>query len=173
MLTRMSDSSSRDLREPASAEGSGILAGLPRTRPQRASARRTASREAAPETSRTAASQQPNAAPSRPAPAGKGAKASAPAKAEGKTSASGGRPKTTAEGSARTKTRARVADNDSTRERAPRQGFEAEPDSLGPVQPPGSTELISSAAELAGELAKAGVNTGARVLKDFLSRLPG
>lgn len=44
---------------------------------------------------------------------------------------------------------------------------------MGPVLPPGSTELISSAAELAGELAKAGVNTGARVLRDFLSRLPG
>jgi hypothetical protein len=58
-------------------------------------------------------------------------------------------------------------------ERAPRQGFEAEPDSLGPVQPPGSTELVSSAAELAGELAKAGVSTGARVLRDFLSRLSG
>ena len=121
MLTRMSDSSSRDLREPASAEGSGILAGLPRTRPQRASARRTAARAA----------------------------------------------------SRKTRGGVRVADNGSARERAPRQGFEAEPDSLGPVQPPGSAELISSAAELAGELAKAGVDTGARVLKDFLSRLPG
>jgi hypothetical protein len=60
-----------------------------------------------------------------------------------------------------------------TTERAPRQGFEAEPDSHGPVQPPGSSELVSSAAELAGELAKAGVTTGARVLRDFLSRLPG
>jgi hypothetical protein len=171
MLTRMSDSSSRDLREPASNEGSGILAGLPRTRPQRASARRTASRASAPEASRTAASQQPSATSSRPAPAGRGAKATAPA--TGKTGASGKRPKTTAENPARTKARARVADKGATRERAPRQGFEAEPDSLGPVQPPGSTELISSAAELAGELAKAGVNTGARVLKDFLSRLPG
>jgi len=56
----------------------------------------------------------------------------------------------------------------------PAQGYEAEPESLrGPVHPPGSTELVASAAELAGELAKAGVNTGARVLRDFLSRLPG
>jgi len=59
-------------------------------------------------------------------------------------------------------------------EPAPRQGFEAEPDSLGrPVQPPGGTELAASAAELAGELAKAGVTTGARLVKDLLSRLPG
>ena len=56
----------------------------------------------------------------------------------------------------------------------PAQGYEAEPESLrGPVHPPGSAELVASAAELAGELAKAGVNTGARVLRDFLSRLPG
>ena len=59
-------------------------------------------------------------------------------------------------------------------EPVPRQGFEGEPDSLGgPVQPPGGTELVASAAELAGELAKAGVATGARLVKDFLSRLPG
>jgi hypothetical protein len=59
-------------------------------------------------------------------------------------------------------------------EPAPRQGYEAEPDSLGgPVQPPGGTELVASAAELAGELAKSGVTAGARVLRDFLSRLPG
>jgi len=59
-------------------------------------------------------------------------------------------------------------------EPVPRQGFEAEPDSLGgPVQPPGGTELIASAAELAGELAKAGVTAGARLVKDLLSRLPG
>lgn len=54
------------------------------------------------------------------------------------------------------------------------QGYEPESDSLSrPIQPPGSAELIASVAELAGELTKAGVNTGARVLKDFLSRLPG
>lgn len=56
----------------------------------------------------------------------------------------------------------------------PRQGYEAEPDSLaGPVQPPGSAELVSSASELAGELAKASVTAGARLVKDLLSRLPG
>jgi hypothetical protein len=55
----------------------------------------------------------------------------------------------------------------------PRQGFESESDSAsGPVHPPGGAELIASAAELAGELAKTGVTTGARLLKDFLSRLP-
>jgi hypothetical protein len=58
-------------------------------------------------------------------------------------------------------------------EAAPRQGFESESDrSHDSVQPPGGIELVASAAELVGELAKAGVSTGERVLKDVLSRLP-
>ena len=53
------------------------------------------------------------------------------------------------------------------------QGYEPDGDSLTrPIQPPGGAELVASLAELAGELAKAGVNTGGRVLKDVLSRLP-
>jgi hypothetical protein len=59
--------------------------------------------------------------------------------------------------------------------RVPKQGFEAESDSVGagPVHPPGGAELVTSAAELAGELAKTGVTTGVRLIRDFLSRLPG
>jgi hypothetical protein len=58
-------------------------------------------------------------------------------------------------------------------EAAPRQGFESESDrSNDSIQPPGGIELVTSAAELVGELAKAGVSTGERVLKDVLSRLP-
>jgi len=140
MLTRMSDSPNGDPPAPASADGSsrgsgdhgaegpGVLASLPRTRPQRASARRTALRAA-----------KSSKAPPRQA------KKRQPANSRGASD-----------------------------EPAPRQGFEAEPDSLGrPVQPPGGTELAASAAELAGELAKAGVTTGARLVKDLLSRLPG
>ena len=55
----------------------------------------------------------------------------------------------------------------------PKQGYEAEPEASGPVQPPGGAELIASAAELAGELARTGVSAGAKALRDFLSRLPG
>jgi hypothetical protein len=148
MLTRMSDSPKRDPRERTSAEGSGedldagadlgpgVLAGLPRTRPQRTSARRAASRAAETRVARTA---KPRKAASRPASKRKPAVNHRPVD-----------------------------------EPAPRQGFEAEPDSLaGSVQPPGGTELVASAAELAGELAKSGVTAGARLLKDFLSRLPG
>jgi hypothetical protein len=59
-------------------------------------------------------------------------------------------------------------------EPAPRQGFECEGErATGPVQPPGGPELVASAAELVGELAKAGVSVGERLLKDVFSRLPG
>ncbi len=141
MLTRMSDSPKSNPRPSASAdessggsdgtgnEGPSVLAGLPRTRPQRASARRIAARAAKPST----------------APPGQ-TKRHQPTKSRGTD----------------------------VGEPVPRQGFEAEPDSLaGPVQPPGGTELVASAAELAGELTKAGVTAGARLFKDFLSHLPG
>ncbi len=121
MLTRMSDSSSGNLREPTSTEDAGILAGLSRTRPQRASARRTAARTAKP----------------------------------------------------KKVTRTHVSTSQPAGESVPPQGYEPEGDSLSrPIQPPGSAEIIASVAELAGELTKAGVNTSARMLKDFLSRLP-
>jgi hypothetical protein len=42
----------------------------------------------------------------------------------------------------------------------------------GSVQPPGSAEFAASAVELLGELAKAGLSTGERLLKDVFSRLP-
>jgi hypothetical protein len=40
------------------------------------------------------------------------------------------------------------------------------------VHPPGGAELLISAAEIVGELAKAGVSRSERLLKDALSRLP-
>ena len=42
----------------------------------------------------------------------------------------------------------------------------------GSVQPPGGVDLLSSAAELAGELTKSGLSTGGRLLKDVFARLP-
>jgi hypothetical protein len=54
--------------------------------------------------------------------------------------------------------------------RAPRQGFEAdsEADLNKPVAPPGAIELAESLVEVVGELAQ----SGTRLLKDALSRLP-
>jgi hypothetical protein len=60
-----------------------------------------------------------------------------------------------------------------TAEPAPRQGFECEGErTSGSVHPPGGAELVASAAEIVGELAKAGILTGERLLKDVLARLP-
>lgn len=194
MLTRMSDSPNSDPRSPssdprarapaggsapddagASAEGPGVLGGLPRTRPQRASARRAASRATS---QRASAPRAPRARkppgrklamhkPSARQPAARGPD---PVKASAATRAARQRVASTRPHS----TRRLASTVRATAEPAPRQGYEAEPDLLGgPVQPPGAAELVASAAELAGELAKTGVTTGTRLLKDILSRLPG
>jgi hypothetical protein len=116
----------------------GVLANLPRTRPQRPSARRDAARRLA------AAKATPTAAKATPTQASARKQATAkrrPAKSAVKP----------------------------LQDPAPRQGFDSV---SGPVQPPGGVELLASAAELAGELAKTGLSTGGRLLKDVLSRLP-
>jgi hypothetical protein len=134
----------------SAAERQGILASLPRTRPQRASPRRAAARKA-------------NATAS--------AKATTSAKAKAKATTKAG-----ANGSkSRKRTRTAPKRPAPIAEPVPRQGFACESDSdraSGPVQPPGGAELVAGAAELIGELAKAGISTGERVLRDVLSRLP-
>jgi hypothetical protein len=55
----------------------------------------------------------------------------------------------------------------------PSQGYESDDDAAtGAVQPPGGAELLISAAEIVGELAKAGVSRTEQLVKDVLSRLP-
>jgi hypothetical protein len=62
----------------------------------------------------------------------------------------------------------------SAQEAAPRQGFETDSNAAsGPVQPPGGAELLGSAAEILAELARGGLSSGERLLRDALSRLPG
>jgi hypothetical protein len=156
----MSDSSSRKKRESAKKgptknakredmrASEGVLANLPRTRPQRPSARRDAARGAAAQETSEATKPARAGTARKPTPA-KGRPAKAPADKRAQSAAK------------------RLQDP------APRQGFESESDSVsGPVQPPGGVELLASAAELAGELAKTGLSTGGRLLKDALSRLP-
>ncbi len=130
-----------------------MLANLPRTRPQRASARRDAARRAT-----GSAMAQPSPAP-KPAATKK-----APTKVKAKTNP-------TAEPRTKAKPKAPAAKR--AQDPVPRQGFETEGDPVsGPVQPPGSVDLLSSAAELAGELTKSGLSSGGRLLKDFIARLP-
>ncbi|MGO8904807.1 MAG: hypothetical protein ACLPUT_10085 [Solirubrobacteraceae bacterium] len=149
-----------------STDGQGVLSKLPRTRPQRASPRRAAARaaSAAAEAATATTTAAPARSNGRPTARAKSAAARAPKRpaSAGRQRVRGARARPTA-GSA----------GAATVERAPRQGFECEPERAGgTVHPPGGAELVASAAEIVGELAKAGVSTGERLLKDFLSRLP-
>jgi len=139
-------------------EGAGVLANLPRTRPQRATARRAAARSADAAAAESASANGNGRAPRASArtrkPPASGAKRAAPVKPS--------RPK-----AARAKpARKRVSED------VPRQGYESvEERATGPVQPPGGTELLGTAAEIVGEIAKAGISGGERLLRDALSRL--
>jgi len=152
-------------------EAASVLANLPRTRPQRASARRAAARAGAARqqgSRQEAASANGNGRPpqrkapaaKRPARAAAGASSAAGSGRAGASRAKAQRPK-----------QARPA-RGRTAEEVPRQGYESvEERATGPVQPPGGTELIGTAAEIVGEIAKAGLSGGERVVRDLLSRL--
>jgi len=163
-------------------EEQGVLSQLPRTRPQRATRRRIAARA-----QHQASASQAGVADA-PAAAADGAAqaATAPAPDQGTPT----RPKRSTRGKARPAGAARAGAGAgaagtqrkrastprrarATLERAPRQGFESESERpSGPVQPPGGAELMASAAEIVGEIAKAGISAGERLLKDALARLP-
>ncbi len=147
--------------------GQGVLSNLPRTRPQRASARRAAARTQATKT----------APPSTPAAASNGRAASKPddsaapaAPARKRRPAATRKPAAVKPARGSSKRKALAPDPGPP---VPRQGFECEGErASGPVHPPGGTELVASAAEIIGELAKAGLSSGERLFKDVLSRLP-
>jgi hypothetical protein len=140
-------------RSDTPPEGAGVLANLPRTRPQRATARREAARSA-----NAAAEEQP-------ASNGDGRKARTTAR---KPAGAAKRPaKQTRAQAPRAKPARKRQDHD-----IPRQGYESvEERATGPVQPPGGTEFIGTAAEIVNEIAKAGISGGERVLRGVLSRL--
>ena len=152
----------------SSGDGAGVLANLPRTRPQRATARRAAAR------SRRAAD-SPNGALAAPAPEQRTA-----AKSAKKAPAAGTKTKAKAKAAPAAKPKSRpkpaprrpVKPASASREEVPRQGFECiEERATGAVPPPGGPELVNTAAEIVGELAKAGIAGGERLLRDVLSRL--
>ncbi len=144
--------------------GQGVLSNLPRTRPQRASARRAAARKASSAPTATdAVAASSNGGPA-PKPVG------APAPATKRSPAPAREPAPAKRARSSTKPKAVKPDPGPP---VPRQGFECEGErASGPVHPPGGTELVASAAEMIGELAKAGLSTGERLFKDVLSRLP-
>jgi len=167
------------------ARANGVLASLPRTRPQRSSARRAAARKATADGG-TGAKTRGNAGSAR---ATKQAAASArPAKAAGKAAPAKAAPKRVARAAPKTPTAPRTPKQNAraagTRARSappsaeipvPPQGFEpeAEMDAGAAVNPPSSTELAASLLELVGDVAQSGLSSGGRLLKDVLSRLPG
>ncbi len=134
----------------------GVLGRLPRTRPQRSSPRRAAARKST--TAATAATTN-GAAPAA------ATSATAQRVRSGQRATRKAKPSVRA-GGARVRS-ARVLED------VPPQGYECEDDAArGTVRPPGSAELVASAVELVGELAKSGISTGERLVKDALSRLP-
>jgi hypothetical protein len=161
-------------------DGQGVLSNLPRTRPQRASARRTAARAATaaaastagvPATDPTPAASNGQSATSTPRKAARSTAKGAPA-ARGAAKTRGAS-NAQASGRRAGANRARATRPMANAEPAPRQGFECESEHTSrAVHPPGGAELVASVAEILGELTKAGVATGERLLKDALSRLP-
>jgi hypothetical protein len=160
----------------AAPEGASVLANLPRTRPQRTSPRRAAARAAAGgsgEPATPAERTNGGANGHTNGREGTGAKGTEPAGAPrtGAGTRAGAAKRTSkargASGSPRARTTSAPA------EPAPRQGFDGEGErTRGTVHPPGGAELVASAVEIVGELAKTGLSTGERLLKDALSRLP-
>ncbi len=150
----------------------GVLANLPRTRPQRSSARRDAARRTA------SVKVEPTGAPARkPRRAASAMAQPAPAPARKPPSTISTKAEPTPAPKKRILAKKRPSKSKVKAKRlqdpAPRQGFETEGDPVsGPVQPPGGVDLLSSAAELAGELTKSGLSTGGRLLKDVFARLP-
>jgi hypothetical protein len=193
-MSAASDSNGR----PGGSEGAeGVLANLPRTRPQRSTARRAAARnekagagsaaaaepdapsgraQAKPRTAKPRTAKPRTAKPTpRAAASGTASKRKAGVKGSSATArktVKGAKPSTRASTGKRSpSTRRRpVAAAD---EHVPLQGFESEMDrASGPVEPPGGTELVATAAEMIAEIARAGLSTGERLVRDALARLP-
>ena len=149
----MSDAEERGEAPTGSENDRGVIANLPRTRPQRPSPRRAAARQGVPRRARSADAPARSGNGPAAGPASKPAKLAA---AQRRRAASSGRAP-----------RARAS------QAAPRQGFQSEAEAARTsIQPPGGGELLTAAVELVGELAKAGLSRGERALKDIASRLP-
>jgi hypothetical protein len=144
-------------RSTGSERDREVLGNLPHTRPQRSSPRRDAARAAA--AGATAERRTP-------------ARSSARSRIGGGTAQGGPRQARAAAAKPRTQPK-RGPGSTRRRDAAPRQGFESDGENMnGSVQPPGGAELVASAAEIVGELAKVGLSAGERLLKDAFSRLP-
>ena len=182
MMCAMTEETERHTPSEVEPDAAGVLANLPRTRPQRSSARRIAARDGA---ARSAAGPNSNArrdetqqpSSTAAAPGAKRAKGvrKPPAGSRQAAASAGSRPRARSQGAAssRPRHRATSARAGAAEKRAPRQGFESDADATtGPVTPPGGAELLGAAAGFLGEVAKSGLSRGASTVKDILGRLP-
>jgi hypothetical protein len=171
-----SDTNNFDGSEQAPALEGGVLAALPRTRPQRTSPRRAAARGKATKSAKldTPKEMLASAAEGRRSSPAKATKAPA-------SRARVGQPKTgpTPTSSAKVRVSATSAKAKATssskaaQPAAPKQGYEPEEEvELGnTVNPPSGVELVESVADIVGELANSGLAAGGRILKDAFSLL--
>jgi hypothetical protein len=165
---RVSEPGDSEHVEASPEDASSVLGNLPRSRPQRASARRASSRARAAAASSSAA---PAAAENgREAASKTSATASKPARAKASRARTAARPGAKAKTGARGGS-ARIR---AVKDEVPRQGYAGDGDRVsGPVPPPGGPELLATAGEIVSELAKAGASAGERLVRDLFSRLPG
>jgi hypothetical protein len=173
----MSPSESPNGHEADSIPEGGILAALPRSRPQRASARRAAARTGTAVKKGTATAKSATATKTKSARATKIKKPVAresPAVAEPvAANRPTARKPAAAKKAASTKRRATKPIAKLVEPPAPKQGYEPEEElELGKsVNPPSGAELVESVADIIGELANSGLTAGGRLLKDAFSLL--
>jgi hypothetical protein len=185
----MSAEESRNGREAHSIPEGGVLAALPRTRPQRASARRVAARSGtatrAEPTRAGAATKPARAAAARRTGAGKESpaekKPATTRKPRTATKPTGTKKPAAVEKPVGAKKPVSAKGPAATKQRilkpieppAPKQGYEPEEEvELGAtVHPPSGAELIESVADIVGELAGSSFAAGGRLLKDAFSLL--
>lgn len=198
LSTRETNSSDAQSENPV--EG-GVLAALPRTRPQRASPRRAAARTRAGKASSESADASTATGTHAPASAStskspsetnrrtKPARKVTPTKVKAKPSTAKAKPKITKTKSSEAKPseakptplKAKAASPKTktapikkpAEAPAPKQGYEPEEDvELGKtINPPGGVELVESVADIFGELANSSLAAGGRILKDAFSLL--
>lgn len=159
------ETNSSDSRAEHPIDG-GVLAALPRTRPQRASPRRAATRAKAGKTQAKADKSEVVASAGEQKKTRKSSKAAPPPARAGQS-----KTKPTAKAAKAKASPTKLAEQPGGR--APNQGYEPEEEvELGKtINPPSGVDLVESVADIFGELANSSVAAGGRILKDAFSLL--
>lgn len=161
----MSDANGHDSTGDVDGDAGEVLRNLPRTRPQRPSARRVHASDgsSSPRSEPPAVGATPAPAPARARPPAKPAPRAKPQRATAKA-ARAAQPRTTAKPATAARKPA------ATRSGAP-QGFES--DAHSALDPPGVADVVDSALGAAGDLVQSGLDLSGRVVRGALSKLLG